>query len=95
MKKAEVEIGAFYSAKVSGRRTVVRIDREAAKTYGFNGWYATNVATKREVHVLSAQRLRRRVYPCTQAGCVRYGLRPGPCAVCVAKAVPTEKAWWR
>ena len=51
--KADVQVGAVYSAKVSGRITCVRIDRAARK-----GWYATNLKTCREVRVLSAAKLR-------------------------------------
>jgi hypothetical protein len=54
MKKAEVEIGGQYRAKVSGKLTVVRIN-----CAGYHkGWNATNMATGREVHIKSAQRLR-------------------------------------
>ena len=57
MKKAEVEIGGRYVAKVSGSLVAVRIDRESP----YGGWDATNLATGRAVRIRSAARLRRRV----------------------------------
>ena len=54
MKKAEVEIGGQYWAKVSGKLTVVRINCACYH----KGWNATNLKTRREVHIKSAQRLR-------------------------------------
>ncbi|GMU83737.1 MAG: hypothetical protein AMXMBFR47_36070 [Planctomycetota bacterium] len=59
MKKNDVELGATYVAKVSGKRVHVRIEREG--THG--GWEAVNVETGRKIHVKSAQRLRRAVAP--------------------------------
>ncbi len=56
MKKRDVEIGGVYVAKVSNRLVKVRIDRDAGR-----GWYGTNLRTRREVRILSAQRLRRRL----------------------------------
>ena len=56
MKKKDVAIGGVYVAKVSNRLVKVRIDREAGR-----GWYGTNLRTRREVRILSAQRLRRRL----------------------------------
>lgn len=64
MKKAEVEVGGVYMAKVSGVLTLVRIDAEtsggglrARRTW----WRATNLKTKREITIRSAARLRARV----------------------------------
>jgi hypothetical protein len=54
MKKKDIQIGGRYLAKVSGKLTVVRIDRESR----YGGWDATNVATKRSVRIKSAARLR-------------------------------------
>jgi hypothetical protein len=54
MKKAEVEIGGKYHAKVSGKLTIVRINYAGYP----KGWNATNMATGRGVHIKSAQRLR-------------------------------------
>lgn len=56
MKKAEIEIGGVYVAKVSERIVTVRIDSMA--TYG--GWHATNLETGRTVHIRTAARLRAR-----------------------------------
>ncbi|MHC4299619.1 MAG: hypothetical protein ACYS7Y_20260 [Planctomycetota bacterium] len=55
MKKADVEIGGEYIAKVSGRLQVIKIVRESH----CGGWDAVNTKTKRAVRVRSAQRLRR------------------------------------
>ncbi len=54
MKKADVQIGTHYRAKVSGQMTTVRIDAENAN----GGWNATNVRTGKAVRIKSAQRLR-------------------------------------
>lgn len=59
MKKAEVQIGGVYVAKVSGHLTTVRIDRESP----YGGWDATNVATGRSIRVRSAARLRKEARP--------------------------------
>ena len=58
MKKADVKVGGRYSAKVSDKVVVVRID--AANPHG--GWDATNEATGKKVRVKSAQRLRGAVH---------------------------------
>ncbi len=57
MKKNNVDIGATYAAKVSGKLARVRIERESP----YGGWDATNVDTGRRVRIKSAQRLRRAV----------------------------------
>jgi hypothetical protein len=57
MKKNDVETGATYVAKVSGKLARVRIERESP----YGGWEAVNVDTGRRVRVKSAQRLRRAV----------------------------------
>jgi len=54
MRKAEVEIGATYAAKVSGKLTKVRITRPSP----YGGWDGLNLATQREVRIRSAARLR-------------------------------------
>jgi len=54
MKRAEVQIGKVYIAKVSNRLVQVRIDGE--NRYG--GWDAMNLATGKRVRIKSAQRLR-------------------------------------
>ena len=53
MKKNDVETGATYVAKVSGKLARVRIERESP----YGGWDATNVDTGRRVRIKSAQRL--------------------------------------
>ena len=57
MKKSDVIIGATYRAKVTGKLAKVRIDSEAP----YGGWLGTNLETKRQVHIKSAQRLRGQV----------------------------------
>lgn len=54
MKKAEVEIGTCYVAKVSGSLTVVKI--LGYSPYG--GWVGRNLKSGRDVRVKSAARLR-------------------------------------
>jgi hypothetical protein len=58
MKKADVKVGGRYSAKVSDKVVVVRIDGE--NPHG--GWDATNEATGKKVRIKSAQRLRGAVH---------------------------------
>jgi hypothetical protein len=55
MKKAEVQIGTTYIAKVSGVLTRVRITGQSP----YGGWVGRNLATGREVRIRSAARLRR------------------------------------
>ena len=54
MKKNEVQVGGFYTAKVSDKLVKVRI--ESIHTGG--GWNATNTATGKRIRIKSAQRLR-------------------------------------
>lgn len=58
MKKANVNVGGMYLAKVSSKLTTVKID--SVCTHG--GWNATNTTTGREVHIKTAARLRRAVF---------------------------------
>jgi hypothetical protein len=53
MKKADVKIGGRYFANVSGKRVEVRIEAEKSR----GGWEATNLATGKQIHIKSAQRL--------------------------------------
>jgi hypothetical protein len=65
VKKAEVQIGATYTAKVSG--TVVPVTILAGHSLG--GWLAKNTITGRSVRIKSAQRLRKLVSsPPTEGG---------------------------
>ena len=57
MKRSEVQIGATYVAKVSGKLAQVRVVKESQ----YGGWSAINTATKREVYIRSAARLRHKV----------------------------------
>jgi hypothetical protein len=57
MKKKDVQIGAVYSAKVSGRVVDVVVQDESP----YGGWYGENLETGRQVRIKTAQRLRRRV----------------------------------
>ncbi|MCG3180454.1 MAG: hypothetical protein BIFFINMI_02815 [Phycisphaerae bacterium] len=54
MKKQDVQVGASYIAKVSGKLAEIRITGESRH----GGWDAVNVATKKSVRIKSAQRLR-------------------------------------
>ena len=54
MKKKDVAVGGTYAAKVSGKVVDVRIDA----VHQNGGWTATNLATKKQVRIKSAQRLR-------------------------------------
>ena len=54
MKKSDVIVGATYRAKVTGKLAKVCID--SVSPHG--GWLGTNLETKRQVHIKSAQRLR-------------------------------------
>ena len=55
MKKNEVKMGRYYTAKVSGNMATIRIDAE--NPHG--GWDATNITTGKKVGIKSVQRLRR------------------------------------
>jgi hypothetical protein len=57
MKKAEVEIGESYEAKVSGRIATVTI----TSVCHYGGWYAKNMATGKTIRIKGAQRLRKHV----------------------------------
>jgi len=57
MKKNDVQIGATYLVRVTGKLAPVRIVCE----HPHHGWNGVNVDTKREVRIKSAQRLRKRL----------------------------------
>lgn len=54
MKKSEVEVGKTYTVKVSGKLQPVMLT--SVSQYG--GWYGINTATKRDVRIRSAAKLR-------------------------------------
>jgi hypothetical protein len=54
MKKADVVIGNYYRAKVSGDVVRVRILREVY----YGGWEAINLSTRRVIRIKTAARLR-------------------------------------
>lgn len=56
MRAKDVVIGQVYAARVAGKRTLVRIDRESPYS-GTKGWIGTNVKTGREVRIKTAGRL--------------------------------------
>lgn len=58
MLKADIKIGKVYAAKVSGSISPVRIDSESH----YKGWVGTNLATKREVRIRGAARLRFEIF---------------------------------
>ncbi len=55
MKKNEVKVGWFYTAKVSDKLVTVRID----STHSKGGWNATTTATGKRIRTKRAQRHRR------------------------------------
>ncbi len=57
LRKRDVEVGAVYTAKVSGNLCPVRID--SAMLTG--GWLATNLNTSRLVRIRGARRLRGKI----------------------------------
>ena len=59
MQKHNVQIGTTYIAKVSGTLAKVRLTREHDR----GGWYATNLATGREIRIRTAARLRSEAKP--------------------------------
>ncbi len=65
MKKADIHIGRYYEAKVSGKIVTVRVDgiREIERDCrGFTSRYdVTNFATGRQLTFRSAARFRRHV----------------------------------
>ena len=72
MKKAEIEIGGTYLAKVSGTVQPVQVLSESPH----GGWNAYNHKTKRSIRIKSCQRLRRQVPTCDRCGrAVAYVLR--------------------
>lgn len=54
MKKDEVKVGSVYAAKVSGRIVPVQIMNVSR----FGGWYGTNLATRKEIRIRGAAKLR-------------------------------------
>lgn len=59
MKKNEVKLGGVYSAKVSDKEVLVRLDRESP----YGGWDATNLLTSRQVRIRTAARLHAEAVP--------------------------------
>lgn len=63
MRKAEVEVGKVYAAKVSDRIVPVRLD----SINPAGGWNATNLRTDRQVRIRSAAKLRFQVVLSTRS----------------------------
>jgi len=67
MKLKDIEVGGRYEAKVSGRRTVVRVVEIRQESARFGGGrsttniYAVNERTGKRLTIRSPLRLRRRV----------------------------------
>jgi len=69
MKKADLKVGSYYVAKVSGKLTVVRLDemRETCTAHGVRDYRishyydVTNLRTNRTLTFRSAQKFRREV----------------------------------
>lgn len=57
MRKADVKVGGFYIAKVSGKLTRVKLLTESP----YGGWDAVNIETNRAIRIKTAARLRRDV----------------------------------
>jgi len=57
MRQNEVQVGAVYWAKVSGRRVKVKVLNEIQLLSGRRGWSVKNLSTGRTITVRSAQRL--------------------------------------
>lgn len=54
MRKSDIVIGGYYTARVSGVIVPVRIESE----HPSGGWWATNVKTGRRIRIKTAGRLR-------------------------------------
>jgi hypothetical protein len=65
MRAKDVQVGAVYTAKVSGVLTTVRIKNER---YGGSGWVGVNEKTGREVRIRTAARLRSLVLSAKHSG---------------------------
>jgi hypothetical protein len=59
MRKADIQIGKFYIAKVSGKLVPVKITDPSPH----GGWMALNLSTKRDIRIKSAARLRQEYAP--------------------------------
>jgi hypothetical protein len=79
MKKAEVQIGQVYAAKVSGKLAPVKVDRASQ----FGGWDCTNLQTGRAVRIRGAAKLRCVLQGCKTEGCLRWAMQAeGLCNTC-------------
>ena len=64
MKRADIEVGKSYLAKVSGKLVSVQITEDRGEWYGDSicvvhcGWDAVNESTGRQIYIRSAARLR-------------------------------------
>jgi hypothetical protein len=59
MKQRDVKLGGVYRAKVSNKLVDVRLD----SVHHNKGWWATNLATGRSIHIKTAARLRFEIPP--------------------------------
>ena len=50
MKAKDVKVGETYTAKISDKRTSIRIESKSA----YGGWNAINLSTNRKVRIKSA-----------------------------------------
>ena len=67
MTKRDIKVGSTYTGKVSGRLAHIRIDGIAPS----GGYYATNVATGRQIRLRTAGRLRSLVEPINRLEYIR------------------------
>lgn len=59
MRKAEIEIGEVYAAKISGKLSPVKI--LSVGNFNAHGWNGLNLATNKKVFIRGAARLRFRM----------------------------------
>ncbi|MCG3174642.1 MAG: hypothetical protein GMKNLPBB_02902 [Myxococcota bacterium] len=69
MKKNEVKVGGTYLAKVTDKVVQVRLDAEHPR----GGWQATNLSTKKQIRIKSAQRLRGPAKPAAKTTTIDAG----------------------
>jgi hypothetical protein len=69
MKKNEVKVGGTYLAKVTDKVVSVRLDAEHPR----GGWQATNLTTKKQIRIKSAQRLRGPAKPAAKTTTIDAG----------------------
>ncbi|MCD4823052.1 MAG: winged helix-turn-helix domain-containing protein [Phycisphaerae bacterium] len=87
MKKNNVQIGAVYKVKVTGKIAEVRITGENPS----GGWNGVNVITKRKVRIKSAQRLRSLAHRQPKRNAKPVATTPAKVAPCGGKPTRASK----